>query len=163
MASAKQQIIDSLTELAVLQDERDFLVLKQEKQIAKYRAEFEQATTPIFEKTNKKLAPVNQRISALQKEVEAAMLNNLDGNGRPKLKVVSTDALTAEVVQSASRREIDAETFFAEVPSLKRRGSSFWECFAVQIGKAEKFLGERINEISKVKTSLKVVIKSKQS
>lgn len=162
MPTPKQQIIDSLTELAVMRSERESLVAKQEKAVAKYRAEFERATTPILEKYNGRLAPVSQRIAALEKEVEAALLNNLDADGNPKLKVVSTNFLVAEVVQSAARREIDAEKFFNEVPALQRNGSAFWDCLSVQIGNAAKFLGERINEIAKVKPSFKVVIKLKQ-
>lgn len=161
MASPKKQIIDCLNELEVLQAERDSLAAKQEKAIAKYRAEFEKATTPILEKYNEKLAPVNQRIAALNKEVEAQMLMNADADGNPKLKVVSSAALTAEVVQSAARREVSAEVFFDAVPALKRHGESFWQCLSVQIGKAEKFLGASINEIANVKNSFKVVIRPK--
>lgn len=161
MANPKQQVTDALNELAVLNVERESLAAKQEKAMVKHRAEFERATTPILEKYNEKLAPVNQRIAALTKEVEAALLNNTNADGAPKLKSVATDALCAEVVQSAARREVAAESFFNFVPSVQRSGESFWSCLSVQIGKAEKFLGEKINEIASVKPSFKVVIRPK--
>lgn len=161
MPTPKQQIVDALNELAVMQTERDSLAAKQEKQVAKFRAEFERATTPILEKYNERLAPVNQRIAALTKEVEAAMLNNLDATGKPRLAKVTSESLQAEILQSAARREVDAEKFFNEVPVLQRHGAQFWNCLSVQIGKAEKFLGEKINDIASVKESFKVVIRLK--
>lgn len=161
MPSPKQQVTDALNELEVLQAERESLMAKQEKAVAKYRAEFEKAVQPINEKFQERLSPVNQRIYALEKDIEAAMLNYTDADGNPKMQTVKSEQLVAEVIQSAARREVDSEEFFNFVPALQRRGAGFWNCFSVQIGKAEKFLGEKINEIARVKSSFKVVIKTK--
>lgn len=161
MASPKQKVIDALTELEILQAERDSLETKRERATRKFREEFEAATAPVNQKFDSQILPVQERIAALTKEIEAAMLMNLDADGNPKLTKAASENLQAEVVQSAARREVEAEAFFNFVPALQRRGSSFWNCFSVQIAKAEKFLGEKINEIATLKKNFKVVIRPK--
>lgn len=159
--TTKQNVAAALAELEQLYKTRDKYLAQEHKALEPHREQYEANVSEIRERFDSKLTPTMSRIDALEKEVSVQMLTNVNADGRPKLNKVASENLQAEVVQSAARREVDAEAFFDFVPALQRRGAAFWNCFAVQIGKAEKFLGERINDIAVVKQNFKVVIRPK--
>lgn len=155
----KTEIQTALDELAVLYGERDSIEAKRERKLKKHRAAFEQAAQPINDKIQTELAPVNQRIYALESDVRAAILTAKKPDGEFKFRAIESSDVKAEVVRTAGQREVAAETFFNSVPALQRHGESFWACFKVQIAKAEKFLGEKLDEIAEIKESFRVDIK----
>jgi hypothetical protein len=157
--SVKQNIAAALKELEVLRQSERKIKARFEREMKPHQTAFDEATAEIRQKFAGQMSPVAERVAALEKEIHAQMLCHLDAGGEPKLKLVKSENLTAEVVQTAARREVDAETFFNFVPAIHRRGESFWSCLSVQIGKADKFLGEKINQIASIKNSYKVVIK----
>lgn len=159
--ATKTEIKTALDELAVLYTEREQIEMRRERQLKRHREKFEKAVQPINEKIQAKLSPVNQRIYALEKDVEAGLITSTKADGSFKFQQIESSGIHAEIIQTASRREVSAEKFFSEVPALQRNGESFWSCLSVQIAKAEKFLGEKLNDIADIKQNFKVAIKRK--
>ena len=110
-------------------------------------ARFELRCAPINSAAEEQLSPIAQEMSKLEKEIEDVFLNIVREGDSFKFTRVDIATAVAEVV-TRTEREIDAKTFFDNVPPSKRN-SAFYSCFKTLIGKAEKFLGaDRLNQLA---------------
>jgi len=73
----------------------------------------------------------------------------ISAKGVIKINRVSIATAIVEVA-TRTEREIDTKTFFNAVPE-SQRSAAFWSCFKTLVGKAEMFLGTRVNELAHAK------------
>ncbi len=155
----KPQIASLLADWASLRARQQRIEAAREKQIAEHRTAFEQACAPAHSEANRKLTPIQEQLNEIENQITTAMKASIDAAGKIGIPYVTVDNATAEVV-SAAQREIKPEIFFEETPPEKRT-AVFWECVKIQIGKAEKFLGSRIDELAALKRTYNVKISLK--
>jgi hypothetical protein len=118
-----------------------------------FKETFEKKCKPFVEEANQKLQPINERLALLSSEIEKEFRKGVDEDaGSVALAQVLIGkgnlSAIAEILKEDGDRVIDAQKFFEVVKQVDRT-PSFWACLKVQIGKAEKFLGDKINELAK--------------
>lgn len=118
-----------------------------------FKETFEKKCKPFIEEANQKLQPLNERLALLSAEIEKEFRKGIDEDaGSIALAQVlvgkSNLSAIAEILKEDGDRVIDAQKFFDSVKAVDRT-AGFWGCLKVQIGKAEKFLGDKINELAK--------------
>ena len=144
----KRQVETALEELEKLYKSRDRAGNKLEKELppfgaklAKAQEVYESSTEDIQEKFAVKREKPEERIAALEKEIEGVLLSNLDSNGEPKLKLVVGEKLASEAGVTRKTRDIDPKAFMDKF-------KTGWSCLMVLIGKADKAFGA--SEVSKI-------------
>jgi hypothetical protein len=153
--TTEKQIVILLKRWSSLRGKKERIEAERDQAIQPIRARFEQRCAPILDKAQVKLDPLLQEISDLQRQIEQKMLEGFNEDG---LKVRRIDAATCFVeVVTKSQREIDPKEFFEAIPQFER-GQAFWACLKILIGNAEKFLGNRINELAHARQSHSVSI-----
>jgi hypothetical protein len=150
-------IARALRRWATLRAERERIEAERDQTIEPIRARFERQIAPAVARAEEQLTPLRDELSKLEKEITEAMKANIVG-GEVRLPRVSTSVAVAEVV-TRSEREIDAREFFESVPVAKR-GDAFYSCLKIQIGKAEKFLGERITDLAHFKRTHTITVRA---
>jgi hypothetical protein len=131
---------------------------ERDQKIEPIKTRFEQRCAPILSAANVKLEPIAEEMRKLEKEIENEFLNNVPEGESFKFTRVDTASAVAEVI-TRTEREIDAKTFFENVPA-DQRNSVFYSCLKTLIGKAEKFLGaDRANQIAHAKRNHRVEIR----
>lgn len=156
----KKAIITALEELEGLYLSRERTEARQQKEITPHLETFEQAVAPIKAKYEKQLSPVQERIYALEKEVEAGMLASEQEDGTLKLMRVESANLVA-TASAHSVRQVDPQVFFENVPESQRDGN-FWHCITIAIQKAEKLVGKvKLDAIAVLKRTHRVTIEKK--
>lgn len=118
-----------------------------------FKQTFEKKCKPFVEIANQKLQPINERLALLSAEIEKEFRKGVDEDaGSIALAQVLVGkgnlSAIAEILKEDGDRVIDAQKFFDAVKAMERT-PGFWACLKVQIGKAEKFLGDKINELAK--------------
>ncbi len=159
MKPTRKSIAEKLNEWSMLNAKLSKLKQAQLKDLQPLKEEYDARCTPIIEKHQSKISPVMAEMNAIEDEISKALLSVVDDEGVPKMRLVEGDTASA-AVSINSVRECDAKVFFDSV-SQSAKDKKFWDCFKVQIGKAEKFLGDKLNEISKLKQTFKVTITGK--
>jgi hypothetical protein len=160
VGSVKQKIKSELTELEGLYEKRSKLELKKNSELLPHQVAFNDASKAIDEKFAPKFAPVNKKITELEKSIGADYSNNRKPDGSFKLGNIESDKLIAEIYSTQSSREVDPQTFFNSVPEADK--SKIWGSLKVLIGNAEKLLGtEKLNKIAKVTTTWNFRIRRK--
>lgn len=159
---SKKTIEPLLDEWARLAAKRAKLEHAHEIEVAPLRERYERQCASIDKAAQEKLRPVQERMAELGAEISKQLLAGVDENGTIALAQVATETAIAEVKTVNGARDIDPERFFDQVPPAKR-DKRFWECVKIQVGKAEKLLGDVINVFSQKPTTAKVEIKLKSS
>ncbi len=123
--------------------------------IQPFKDTFEKKCKPFLEDANEKLKPINERLALLSAEIEKELRKGVDEDaGTVVLSQVLVGlskanlSAIAEITKEEGDRIIDAQKFFDSVKAIDR-DAGFWDCLKVQIGKAEKFLGDKINKLAK--------------
>jgi len=142
---------------AELQAEQARIESRRERLIAPHRQAFDEATAPINSKFDKQLSPVREQSAQLEAQINEAVKYHFERDRTSGFYANEAEA----VVITTSVREIDARVFYNNTPE-DERSSAFWSCLKVQIGKAEKFLGDAINRLAEQKTTYKVSIRVKK-
>lgn len=160
MASGKTKISENLETLEGLYAKREKLENQKARQLHPHQVAFNEATKPITDKFDEKVAPIDKKIAELMDEISAEYNKTKQADGSYKLGKVEFGGLVAEPYSIQSAREVDAKSFFDSVPALKRE--SVWGAFKVLIGKAEKIVGkEALDKIAKVTTTWSVQVRRK--
>ena len=155
--ATQRSITKALRRWKKLREERARIEAGRDQQLATLRTRFEQRCAPILASAAEELAPIQSEITTLEEQITAAMKAGILQNGDVKINRVSIATAVVEVV-TTSEREIDTRKFFDAVPPSER-GDAFWSCLKTYVGKAEKFLGERVNEFAHAKRRHSVVIR----
>lgn len=129
-------------------------------EIAPLRESYNRKCAAINETAKQKLVPLQQRMAELGAEISKQMLAGVADDGTIALPQVANDDAIAEVNMESGARDINPEKFFDQVPAAKR-DTRFWACVKIQVGKAEKLLGDSINAIASKPTTPKVEIRLK--
>ena len=115
---------------------------------------------PIVETYDAKLTPLRSQSTDLEKEIDALLKANVDGEGDPVPVHIATEMAGAELTKTEGARVVSVLKFF---DSVKTRTAAFWECLKVEVGKADKLLGkDKVDQISEKSTSFKVKISLKK-
>lgn len=150
---SKTAIELSLTEWLRLKMKAMKIGTKLAADIQPFKEAFERKSKSFIEQANTELRPINERMALLVAEIEKEMRKGVDEDaGTIALAQVLVGkgnlSAIAEILKEDGDRVIDAHKFFDAVKPVDR-SAGFWECLKVQIGKAEKFLGSRIDELAK--------------
>lgn len=168
-----------LTEYGKLEARRITTEANRDRDLAPHKARYEKQTAAIVETANKALASINRKKAELGEQINSLLMAGVDVKaGTVAVPEVAVEMETtklvacrvAEMGNTSSRstdegkpvvravacvdltegnREIEPHKFFDFVKAADRTGT-FWECFKVLIGKAEKFLGqEKVDELAK--------------
>jgi hypothetical protein len=101
-------------------------------------------------------------MAELEQEITRRFLNEISDTNSSSFTRVDTATAVAEVI-TRTERELDAKTFFDNVPP-SQRNSAFWSCLKTLIGQAEKFLGAtRLNQLAHAKHRHSVSIRVKET
>lgn len=159
MNRTKQKEVEQLlAEWSERQAAHKRITAKRDRLLQPLREQFDASANPINEQAAAKLRPIEEEINALEKQIKAAMLAEADANGSvSRLSTATAEAL----VTTTSRREINPQTFFNNIPE-DEHGHAFWSCFSVLIGRAEKFLGDGLGAIASLKHTHNVSIRAKE-
>lgn len=156
MVEATQRgIAKALRQWKKLRDERGRIEARRDQQLAEIRTRFEQRCAPIHNAAAEELAPVQSQIAALEEQITAAMMAGILQNGDVRITRVPIATAVVEVVTTCER-EIDTRKFFEAVPPSER-GDAFWSCLKTYVGKAERLLGSRVNDLAHAKRRHSVV------
>lgn len=157
--SNKNTVKQLLDEWAKLSAKARRIETERDRKLQPLREEYEKATEPITNEAAQKLQPLREQINEIETEITRLMKAMTGPDGEIPVSQVSTEGALAEITAS-HQREIEPEMFFQETPPAKRN-PAFWSCVKIQIGKAEKFLGSRIDELAEIKRNFKVSIRLK--
>jgi hypothetical protein len=155
--ATQSSVARALKRWASLRAKKERIEAEREQKLAPIKARFERSCAPILARTQRNLAPVEAEIATLEAEMGAAMLAGIEKKGGIRVTRISTATAIIEVV-TKSEREIDTQAFFNAIPPAQRN-AAFWSCLKTLVGKAEKFLGARINEFAHAKQSHRVEIR----
>lgn len=160
MANEKAKIGENLKALEGLYAKREKLETQKARQLHPHQVAFNEATKPITDKFDEKVAPIDKKIAELMDSISAEFNKTKQADGSFKLGKVEFGGLVAEPYSTQSAREVDAKVFFDSVPAIKRE--SVWSAFKVLISKAEKLVGkEALDKIAKVKTTWNIQVRRK--
>ncbi len=97
--------------------------------------------------------------------IAAAVVKLNQAEGEPLRMSESNKPLVRAVAQVDSKpgsRQVDAQTFFANVPESERNDTFWKKCLKVLVGEADKFLGkEKVDKLAKAPKSFSVSISLK--
>lgn len=145
--ATQQRIAGLLKQWSKLRGRAERINAEREQKLAPIKARFEQRCAPINSAAEEKLGPIREEMIQLEKEVEHVFLTLVKEGDGFKFTRVDIATAVAEVV-TRTEREIDAKTFFDNVPP-SQRNNAFFSCFKTLVGKAEKFLGaDRLNQLA---------------
>jgi hypothetical protein len=157
----EKEIARRLKQWSKLRAEKGRIEAGRDHKLTPIKTRFEQRCAPIISATNEKLEPVARQMAELEKEISDAFLTAIE-EGSTSFRNIDTATAVAEVV-TRTERELDAKTFFENVPA-SQRSLAFWSCLKTLIGQAEKFLGKiRLDELAHAKQRHTVSIKAKES
>lgn len=163
---SKRAAQELLTELAELANERAQLEEQRAEKLAPITKRYQNACAPIEEEFNPQFAKLDERVTAIKKQVGDYLKAGFDATtGTAKVtQLVGEPSEGKEQVAGlkvGTRREISAETFCREV---KERTKDFWQCLTVGLEKAEKFIGaNRVNAMAKTKYSANVTFELREA
>jgi hypothetical protein len=158
--STEKQIAGALKQWSKLRARKERIEAERDQTINPIRTRFEQRCAPIHLRAQAKLDPVEQQMKQFEDEITSLMSAGISEDGQIAFTRVDTATAVAEVV-TRTEREIDAKTFFENVP-VSQRSTAFWSCLKTLIGKAEKFLGaDRVNELAHAKRNHIISIQAK--
>lgn len=144
------------------------ITVQRDADLKPLRERFDKQCAPILNEATAKLQPLSERRTQLAAEIEKQLKLGIDVDKETvALPQVTVDAQVnstrsvvgiAEVQIGDGDRTIAPEKFFDQTPAAKR-DNKFWECLKVQIGKAEKYLGNAIDALAKKPKTFKVVLR----
>ena len=168
-----------LTDYAKLEARRITVESRRDRDLAPHKAAYEKKTASIVAAANTQLESINRQKVELAQQIDSLLMAGVDLKaGTVAVPEVAVEMETtklvagrvAELNQTSARsteegkpvvkavacvdltegnREIEPHKFFDFVKAADRTGT-FWECYKVLIGKAEKFLGqEKVDELAK--------------
>lgn len=100
----------------------------------KHERELDELTAAAREKFGKKTTPLAER----RAEIEAELIGYLEAKGIDQMLSAGGAVAEQRTETKTGRRVIEPKKFF---DAVKTKGAEFWGCLAVQIAKAEKFMG----------------------
>lgn len=157
----QKSITKALRLWAKLRGQRAEVEAERDQLLAPIRARFEQDSAPILQRFDPQISTLSSQISELEAGITKAMLAGTDERGEVKITRVDVACAVVEIV-TRPEREIDTKAFFEAVPPHER-GDVFWMCLKTLVGKAEKFLGDRVNEYCHAKYRHTVSLREKEA
>lgn len=154
--TTEKRIKSLLAKWAPLEQERLAICAKRDTAVKKLREQFDADCAPHNTRANEKLAPVNEKIAPIKSEIEKLLLAAVDEDNIALLKTVESREARAETL-TKTERHIEPRDLLEAVPEADRT-PSFWGCLNVLIGKTEKFLGEKIDDLAKPERKHRVTI-----
>lgn len=130
----QKTIREKSDEYAGLMAKIENLKTAKNKKINPLLVELNEKTKPIEEEYARKIAPLQVKADALEIEVLAAV--TLIG----KPIAIDTKRAIAELKTIVGDRAVDPQTFYE---AAVHKGAAVWECFKVQLAKADKLLGKK--------------------
>ncbi len=165
---SKKAVELALTEWFALNVKATRITAKRDAEIQPLKDSYEKKCAPILEEAKQKLSPLQERMKFLEKEITKTLESGIDKETETvalSQVVVSSETspliAIAEVLVDEGDRSIDPQEFFKTTAPAKR-DAKFWGCVKVLVQKAEKFLGEKINEIAKRPKVFKVKVSVKE-
>jgi hypothetical protein len=159
---SRKAIHQLLSEWGELAEQRRRIEAARDEQLAPIRAKFAKQCAPVEQETAAQLQPVEQRLGELRGEIELLLKAGVSEDGSVALAQVETETATA-IVETKSQRTIEPSEFLQFVPE-RQRDAAFFGCLSVQIGKTEKYLGSKIDQLARLKFThtVKVMLKGGQ-
>lgn len=159
----KAELTAKLLAWEKLKRQRDRIDQEADSQLEDLIVTFEKKAEPINTERERQLQPVLEKLEALENELRAELLREINADGTIGIPQLETKNALAQVLAS-SKREIDAAAFIRATPPRRRNEPAFFDCLTVLIGKAEKFLDQpTMTRVARAKVSHSVAVKLKNA